>query len=197
MESSFDKTEHEHISGSGSDQAGTDSDAQEGSESPEDVPRSVRGAPEHMRSVIRRRQNMKVCNCNVQVIQLIRFLTYFAFTRQSARRTRERKREAVQDLIGRHQAQIENISGLEQRVATLEQLLQDIGIPLPPAMPDILKQSLRAARDATSGETDEDDENMPDADELLEEILQILDLETSGETTSEATKQTDEYWRAL
>lgn len=115
---------------------------------------------------------------------------------QSARRTRERKREAVQDLVATHQAQIEEISGLEQRIATLEKLLQDSGITLPPSMSDILSQSLQAARQAPYGEKVEDDDDMPDADELLGEILQIFDLDTSGETSSEATEQNKEKWRS-
>lgn len=60
MCTSSDDTERVQISGSGSGQAGTSSDAWVEAENSYELPRSVRGAPEHMRSVIRRRQNMEV-----------------------------------------------------------------------------------------------------------------------------------------
>lgn len=78
---------------------------------------------------------------------------------------------------------IEHIAELEGRVAMLEQLLTDAGIDVPPPISSIISESLKTARAATSADGIQDD--LPDAEELLEEILQILDLEQSDEDNAQ------------
>eukprot|EP00171_Calliarthron_tuberculosum_P019540 IDg19540t1 len=78
------------------------------SQYPDGTPHSVRGAPEHLRAAIRRRQNS-----------------------ESAKRTRVREKEDYRYLLELYQSHLSQISELEERVEALAQVLRDAGIDVP------------------------------------------------------------------
>ena len=113
------------------------------------LPQSVRGAPSHLRTAIRRQQN-KVVSCFL-VDKRSCTLTIM----QSSKRKRQRQAEAFETLKEHHRTQALQISSLKERVGNLIALLEEVGI---------------AVSDRNTEVRIDDNE-----DELFEEILGILD----------------------
>lgn len=88
---------------------------------------------------------------------------------QSARRTRQRKAEALEALIAQHHQQVAEIEALEERVQNLTKLLEEAGFTIP---------------------DQEAIESVIDEDGLFQEILSILDDGIVEETPD--TEQGDE-----
>lgn len=90
----------------------------------EDMPRSVRGAPAHLKAAIRKRQNS-----------------------EAARRSRERRKEVYRALFDKFQEHTRQIAALEARVDSLLHVIETAGI----AVPGSLAQEVHRAAASSGG----------------------------------------------
>lgn len=144
-------------------QAGSSSQGHGQSE--QELPHSVRGAPEHMRAAIRRRQNTEVCG-------LFALFSYAADgwldIPQASRRSRHRQNEQLREVVEKCEEQTKHINELEERIKALVTTLEEAGIKLPADINGTLCDSLGNSND-------------PNTEHIFQELTRILDDDENEE----------------
>ncbi len=156
------------------DQRQTDDTHHEGQRDEEAIPTSVRGAPAHLREEIVRGQNARVRYHEKHSISVVANKC-----RQSARRSRERRKQEIADLFAKYNSFLKEIDQLENRVAALESILRAADIEVPNDFGRAIIESITTARAAVEG-TLELGEDEPDNDQLFREMLNNLETDKSN-----------------
>ncbi len=107
-------------------------------------------------------------------------MDFLSCAKQSAKRSRARRKEGYRKLFEKFHEQTRQIAALEERVSTLMSILDDAGISIPPNLEDNVCEKVNAARaadrEAAGGSAEHSAvDDSPDDEQLFKEMLRILE----------------------